>query len=164
MNSPPLFGQFDSLMRSLETSHATSFYAMPEVLNRASSVFLDSPVKPWNDKNEVLLINSLVQSKSINGGDSICPENEFSNPPLPPFLKGGEVAGHLNFHKILCALLDKRHYPLIFPLLYGSFEVLSPSLLSTSGLSASRSSHTRMYNQGYYGMPPEMFSCDVQET
>ena len=33
---------------------------MPEVLNRASSVFLDSLVKPGNDKNEVLAMNSLV--------------------------------------------------------------------------------------------------------
>ena len=59
----------DLLMRSLVTSHTTSLYVMPEVsqlticgdrLNRASSVFLDSPVKPWNDKNVVLLMNSLV--------------------------------------------------------------------------------------------------------
>jgi len=49
-------------MRSLATSHTTSLYVMPEVLNRASSVFLDSPVKPWNDKNVVLLMNSLVTS------------------------------------------------------------------------------------------------------
>src|SRR4030067_3565595 len=33
------------LMRSLVTSHTTSLYVMPEVFNRASSVFLDSPVK-----------------------------------------------------------------------------------------------------------------------
>ena len=37
---------------------------MPEVLNRASSAFLSrkhsGPVKPWNDKNVVLLMNSLV--------------------------------------------------------------------------------------------------------
>ena len=31
------------LMRSLVKSHTTSLYVMPEVLNRASSVFLDSP-------------------------------------------------------------------------------------------------------------------------
>src|SRR4030066_239174 len=33
------------LMRSLVTAHTTSLYVMPEVFNRASSVFLDSPVK-----------------------------------------------------------------------------------------------------------------------
>jgi hypothetical protein len=33
---------------------------MPEVLNRASSVFLDSSVKPGNDQNMVLLLSSLV--------------------------------------------------------------------------------------------------------
>ena len=32
-------------MRLLVTSHTTSLYVMPEVFNRASSVFLDSPVK-----------------------------------------------------------------------------------------------------------------------
>jgi hypothetical protein len=32
-------------------AHSTFLYVMPEVFNRASSVFLDSPVKPWNDKN-----------------------------------------------------------------------------------------------------------------
>jgi peroxiredoxin len=57
------------LMRSAVMAHITSFYVMPEVsplticgdrLNRASSVFLDSPVKPGNDKNVTLLMNSLV--------------------------------------------------------------------------------------------------------
>jgi len=33
------------LMRSLVTAHTIPLYVMPEVLNRASSVFLDSPVK-----------------------------------------------------------------------------------------------------------------------
>jgi hypothetical protein len=47
-------------MRSLVTTHITSLHVMLEVLNRASSVFLDSPVKLGNDKNEVLLMNSLV--------------------------------------------------------------------------------------------------------
>ena len=32
-------------MRLLVTAHTTSLYVMPEVFNRASSVFLDSPVK-----------------------------------------------------------------------------------------------------------------------
>ena len=36
---------------SLVTTHTTSLCVMLEVLNRASSVFLDSRVKPWNDKN-----------------------------------------------------------------------------------------------------------------
>ena len=52
------------LMRSLVTAHTTSLYVMPEVLNRASSVFLSrkhsGPVKPGNDKNVALLMNSLV--------------------------------------------------------------------------------------------------------
>ncbi len=60
-------------MGSLVTSHITSLYVMPEVsqlttcgerLNRASSVFLSrkhsGPVKPGNDKNVALLMNSLV--------------------------------------------------------------------------------------------------------
>jgi len=47
-------------MRSLVTTHITSLHVMLEVLNRASSVFLDFPVKLGNDKNEVLLMNSLV--------------------------------------------------------------------------------------------------------
>jgi hypothetical protein len=33
---------------------------MPEVLNRASSAFLDSPVKPGNDINVALLMTVLV--------------------------------------------------------------------------------------------------------
>ena len=35
---------------------------MPAGLKRASGAVLDSPVKPWNDKNVVLLMNSLVTS------------------------------------------------------------------------------------------------------
>ena len=38
---------------------------MPEVLNRASSALLDSPVKPGNDKNVVLLMNSLVTTNYL---------------------------------------------------------------------------------------------------
>jgi len=30
-----------------------------------------------------------------------CPENELSNPPSPPFSKGG-MGGLINFHKIFC--------------------------------------------------------------
>jgi len=37
-----------------------NFNVMPEVLNRASRAFLDSPVKPENDKNVSLLIAVLV--------------------------------------------------------------------------------------------------------
>ena len=35
-------------------------HVMPDVLNRASSGFLDSPVKPGNDKNAVSFMNFLV--------------------------------------------------------------------------------------------------------
>ncbi len=66
-------------MRSLVTSHTTSLYVMPEVLNRASSVFLDSPVprsesrtgKPRNDKNVALLITSLVKAILFYGPSTI---------------------------------------------------------------------------------------------
>ena len=37
-----------------------NFNVMPEVLNRESRAFLDSPVKPENDKNVSLLIAILV--------------------------------------------------------------------------------------------------------
>jgi hypothetical protein len=47
-------------MRSIVKPHATALSVMPEVLNRASSAFLDSPVKHRNDKNVVLLMNFLV--------------------------------------------------------------------------------------------------------
>ena len=47
-----------------------NFNVMPEVLNRASRAFLDSPVKPENDKNVSLLIAILsinrLTDESIN--------------------------------------------------------------------------------------------------
>jgi len=92
------------LMRSSVTSHITSFYVMPEVsplitcedrLNRASSVFLSrkhsGPVKPGNDKNVTLLMNSLVTpyitilfllSLTFSHADSVFAK---TNSPAPDF-------------------------------------------------------------------------------
>jgi hypothetical protein len=39
---------------------------MPEVLNRASSAFLDSQVKPGNDKNVVFTYELLVNGQYDN--------------------------------------------------------------------------------------------------
>ena len=47
-------------MGSLVKPHTVALSVMLEVLNRTSSAFLDSPVKPWNDGNVVLFMNSLV--------------------------------------------------------------------------------------------------------
>jgi hypothetical protein len=61
-------------MRSLVTSRAIYLYVMPEVsplttcgdkLKRESSVFLDSLIKPGNDKNVILLMNSLVEKRCL---------------------------------------------------------------------------------------------------
>jgi hypothetical protein len=47
-------------MRSLVRVHTTSLCVMPEVLNRASSVFPDSPIESGNDDYVALLMFSLV--------------------------------------------------------------------------------------------------------
>jgi hypothetical protein len=47
-------------MWSLIMPHITALYVMPAGRKRASRAVLDSPVKPGNDGNGVLLMNSLV--------------------------------------------------------------------------------------------------------
>ena len=47
-------------MSSLVTPHISILYVMPTGCKRAFSAFPDPPVKPGNDENVVLLMNSLV--------------------------------------------------------------------------------------------------------
>jgi hypothetical protein len=50
---------------------------------------------------EKIIIEALHYNilNSMFAGYSICPENNYSNPPYPPFSKGG-IGGITNFHDI----------------------------------------------------------------